>query len=342
MSHDTLAIIWFALWGVIWTVYFILDAYSLGTGMLFGKITKDRAERNQLQEAIGPFWNGNEVWLITAGGATFAAFPIVYADMFSFLYEAMMLILFALILRAASLEFMHKDDHPKWIATCKWTFIISSFALPVLFGVAFSNLYYGLLIGPNGYEGNLFSLLHRYALLGGALFVALFMTSGALWIMIKTAGEVAERASKIARYTSIAAGGILPIYFVATANKTFIFDNFNDNPILYAIPLLCMITAIMTIVFVFKNKVGLAFTNVCLTIGTFMATGFIGMFPRMLPSRINDALSITLFEARGSELNLKIMFGVAMVTVPIVISYQLWSYTLFKTKLTKQNAKGYH
>jgi cytochrome bd ubiquinol oxidase subunit II len=342
MSHDMLAIIWFGLWGLIWTVYFMLDAYSLGTGMLFGSLTKDRAERNQLQEAIGPFWGGNEVWLITAGGATFAAFPIVYADMFSFLYEAMMLLLFALILRAAGLEFMHKDDNPKWISAWKWTFIISSFAIPILFGVAFTNLYYGLLIGPNGYEGNLFTLLHRYALMGGALFTALFITSGALWIMIKTSGEVAERASKIVRYTSIVAGCILPIYFVATANKTSIFDNFNNNPVLYPIPLLCMVTAVLTIVFAFKRKAGLAFTNVCLTIATFMATGFIGMFPRMLPSRIDDSLSITLFDARGSELNLKIMLIVAAITVPIVIGYQLWSYTLFKTKLTKDNANGYH
>jgi cytochrome bd ubiquinol oxidase subunit II len=342
MSHDMLAIIWFGLWGLIWTVYFILDAYALGTGMLFGKLAKDRAERNQLQESIGPFWGGNEVWLITAGGATFAAFPIVYADMFSFLYEAMMLLLFALILRAAGLEFMHKDDNPKWISTWKWTFIISSYAIPILLGVAFSNLYYGLLIGPNGYEGNLLTLLNRYALMGGALMTALFMTSGALWIMIKTSGEVAERASKVVRYTAIAAGCILPIYFVATANKTRIFDNFNNNPILYVVPLLCMIAAVLTIIFVFRKKIGLAFTTICLTIATLMATGFIGMFPRMLPSRIDDSLSITLFDARGSELNLKIMLIVAAITVPIVIGYQLWSYTLFKTKLTKDNAKGYY
>ena len=114
MSHDMLAIIWFGLWGVIWTVYFILDGYALGNGMIFPFVTKDRQERNQLQEAIGPFWGGNEVWLITAGGATFVAFPVTYANMFSYLYTPLFLVLLALFARAAGLEFMHKDDSPIW------------------------------------------------------------------------------------------------------------------------------------------------------------------------------------------------------------------------------------
>ena len=159
MSHDTLAIIWFGLWGLIWTVYFILDGYTLGTGMLFPFIAKNRQERNQLQEAVGPFWGGNEVWLITAGGATFAAFPAVYADMFSFLYTSLFLVLISLFIRAIGLEFMHKDDNPLWQAACKWGFFSGSFLIAFLFGVTFANLYRGLLIGANGYEGNLFSLV---------------------------------------------------------------------------------------------------------------------------------------------------------------------------------------
>ncbi|WP_379965223.1 cytochrome d ubiquinol oxidase subunit II [Ectobacillus sp. sgz5001026] len=342
MSHDMLAIIWFGLWGVIWTVYFVLDGYSLGTGMLFPFITKDRQERNQLQESIGPFWGGNEVWLITAGGATFAAFPVTYANMFSYLYTPLMLILFSLFFRAAGLEFMHKEESPKWQSTFKWAFAIGSFLIALLFGVAFANLYYGLLIGQNGYEGTLLSLLHPYGLLGGILFVAIFTLSGALWTILKTTGEVADRSYKIARPASMVSAILLAIFFVATANRTKLFENSNQYPVLYLLPILAMLLSILAIWMVAKKKIGLAFTSVALTITMFMATGFAGMFPRMLPSRINDVFSTTLYNASGSQLTLQIMFVVAIIMVPIVIGYQIWSYTVFKEKITKNSAKGYH
>jgi cytochrome d ubiquinol oxidase subunit II len=341
MSHDTLAIIWFGLWGVIWTVYFILDGYTLGTGMIFPFVTKDRQERNQLQEAIGPFWGGNEVWLITAGGATFAAFPLTYASMFSYLYTPLMLILFALFFRAAGLEFMHKEEAPAWQKACKWAFTIGSFLIALLFGVAFANLYYGLLIGKNGYEGNLLSLLHPYGLLGGILFVALFVLSGCLWVMIKTSGNVTKRAYAIAKPAAMTSAIILAIFYVATANRTNLFHNFTEHPVLFILPALAMLASVTALTAVMKGKIGLAFTFVCLTIAAFMATGFAGMFPRMLPSRIKDAYSITLFEAAGSTLNLKIMFFIALIMVPIVVAYQLWSYSLFKNKIAKDSAKGY-
>ncbi|MGR5984681.1 cytochrome d ubiquinol oxidase subunit II [Bacillus cytotoxicus] len=342
MSHDMLAVIWFGLWGVIWTVYFILDGYALGNGMIFPFVTKDRKERNQMQEAIGPFWGGNEVWLITAGGATFGAFPITYANMFSYLYTPLFLVLLALFARAAGLEFMHKDDSPVWQSACKWAFTIGSFLIAFLFGVTFANLYYGLQIGKDGYEGTLFTLLNHYGILGGLFFTAIFVVSGSLWVMIKTSGEVADRAYKIAKPFSMTATILLAIFYVATANRTNLFQNFTEYPVLFIVPALAMILSIITIAMVYKHKIGFAFTTVCLTIAMFMATGFIGMFPRMLPSRINDAYSTTLYKATGSELNLKIMFFVALIMVPIVIGYQLWSYSIFKEKIHKDSAKGYH
>ncbi|CAM3951426.1 cytochrome d ubiquinol oxidase subunit II [Mesobacillus zeae] len=341
MSHDTLAIIWFGLWGLIWTIYFILDGYSLGTGMLFPFIAKNRQERNQIQEAIGPFWGGNEVWLITAGGATFAAFPAVYADMFSFLYTPLFLVLIALFLRAAGLEFMHKDDHPVWQSACKWGFTIGSFLIALLFGVTFANLYRGLLIGKEGYEGNLLSLLNPYGLLGGLLFVALFLLSGSLWIQLKTEGETAKRAAKLSRPIAGVAAAMLALFFLATANRTPLTDNYADYPILWIVPLLALVAMLAAVRFVFKKKIGLAFTAVCITIFTKMAFGFIGMFPNMLPSKIDNAYSVNLYDAAGSKLNLTIMFTVAIIFVPIVIGYQLWSYSLFKEKIHKESAKGY-
>ncbi|MGR4030569.1 cytochrome d ubiquinol oxidase subunit II, partial [Bacillus sp. ZZQ-131] len=259
MSHDMLAIIWFGLWGVIWTVYFILDGYALGNGMIFPFVTKDRQERNQLQEAIGPFWGGNEVWLITAGGATFAAFPVTYANMFSYLYTPLFLVLLALFARAAGLEFMHKDDSPIWQKTCKWAFAIGSFLIAFLFGVTFANLYYGLQIEKNGYEGNLLSLLNHYGILGGLFFTAIFVVSGALWVMIKTTGEVSDRAYKIARPFSMAAAIILAIFYVATANRTNLFQNFTEYPVLFILPVLAMLMSVLALIMVYKHKIGLAF-----------------------------------------------------------------------------------
>lgn len=341
MSHDVLAVIWFGLWGLIWTVYIFLDGYDLGTGMLFPFVTINRSDRNQLQEAIGPFWGGNEVWLLTAGGATFAAFPGAYADMFSFLYEAMFLILFSLFIRATGLEFMHKLDSPRWVTTWKWAFAVASFLIALLFGVAFANLYRGLLIGENGYEGNLLSLLNPYGILGGVLFVSMFLLSGSLWIQLKTKGGPAERCKKLARPFAMIAAAVLAIFFVATMNWTSLPTNFNETPILWIIPSLSIIAILLTVFFVFKGRNGLAFTGVCLAIITQMATGFVGMFPNMLPSHIADKYSVTLYDAAGSALNLQVMFTVALIFVPIVIAYQVWSYYLFREKITKENAKGY-
>ncbi|AGK53157.1 cytochrome d ubiquinol oxidase subunit II [Bacillus sp. 1NLA3E] len=341
MSHDFFAVTWFGLWGLIWTVYLMLDGYTLGTGMIFPFVAKNRQERNQLQEAIGPFWGGNEVWLITAGGATFAAFPGAYADMFSFLYEAMFLILFSLFIRATGLEFMHKSDSPRWQSVWKWAFAVSSFLIALLFGVAFANLYRGILIGENGYEGNLLSLLNPYGILGGVLFVSMFLLSGSLWIQLKTVGDTAKRSLKLSRTFAMIAAAVLAIFFVATMNLTPLADNFNGLPILWIIPSLSLLAILGAVAFVFKEKIGAAFTAVCLAIVTQMATGFVGMFPNMLPSKIDDSFSVTLYNAAGSTLNLKIMLTVACIFVPIVIAYQIWSYVLFKDKIVKESAKGY-
>lgn len=346
MSHETLAIIWFILWGVIWAVYFMLDAYGLGAGILFPFVAKNDTEQKQLQETIGPFWGGNEVWLILAGGATFAAFPLTYALMFSFLYTPLMIILFALFFRAAGLEFMHKHDTERWKKAWKWAFFGGSLIVPLFFGVAFANLFDGLLIRQTGkldyvYEGSLFSLLTSYGLLGGLLFVSLFIVSGATWIGVKNEGKVVDRSIKIGNIAWVISLILLLIFYVATNNKTPLLDKFADYPILYVLPLLSVVFLALVKPFLNKRKFGAAFGMVTATIGTFMATGFVGMFPNMLPSKIDASFGVSLTDAAGSELNLKIMFIVAIIFVPIVLIYQFAMYRVFRKKITPDNATGY-
>ncbi len=341
MSHESLAIIWFGLWGLIWTVYFVLDGYVLGTGMLFPFISKNESERRQLQNTIGPFWGGHEVWLITAGGATFAAFPLTYALMFSYLYTPLMLILFALFYRAAGLEFMSKDDNPKWQSFWKWSFAISSFLIPLLLGVAFANMYYGLPFDDKGYYGNILSLLHPYGLLGGLLFVALFLFYGTLWVAVKNEGAVKDNALKYANQLWYFAAALLAIFFVATANRTDLFNNYNQFVLLYLVPVLSLAAILLAKLFLKQGKLLFTFLSTATSIFTLLASGFIGMFPNMLPAK-DPKFSIDLFEAAGSKLNLQLMFIVALILVPVVIVYQVVMYRAFRHKITPDNAKGYN
>jgi len=340
LAHDTLAIIWFGLWGLIWTVYFVLDGYSLGTGMLYPFIAKNDTEERQLQDSIGPFWGGNEVWLITAGGATFAAFPLTYALMFSYLYTPLMIILFALFFRATGLEFMHKHHTPTWKKTFKWAFTISSFIIAWLFGVAFANMYKGLPFDDKGYYGSLLSLLHPYGILGGILFVSLFLLSGALWIAMKTEGDVKWRSIQFTKKIWVAAAAVVSIFFVATSNTTSILANFVAAPVLWMIPGLSFVTILLVGYLVKTGKIIASFISVSLTILTLSAIGFIGLFPNMLLS-CDPRFHVTLFEAAGSQLNLQLMLIVAIIFVPVVIAYQIIMLRIFRSKITPDNAKGY-
>lgn len=341
MTQETLAIIWFALWGLIWAVYFVLDGYTTGTGMLFPFLAKNKQEERQLQETVGPFWGGNEVWLITAGGATFAAFPKTYALMFSYLYVPLFLILFALFFRAIGLEFMHKHETARWKNFWKWSFFAGSGAIALLFGVAFANLFLGLKFDKTGSYVNLLNLLNGYGILGGITFVSLFLLSGALWIAVKTEGTVQQRARVFAGGFWYAAAACFALFIAATANKTPLFANYLGQSFLWLVPLVSLLAILAAKGFLLKERLGMAFAAVSVNIFTFIATGFIGLFPNMLPSRLDPAASVTLFDAAASALNLKIMFLVALFIVPVVILYQLWMYRIFRAKITAQNAKGY-
>src|SRR5512136_2245438 len=191
-------IIWFVLWGVLWGVYFMLDGFVLGTGMLHYLLGRDAGGKRVLINAVGPVWDGNEVWLITAGGATFAAFPTTYALMFSYLYTALLLLLFALIIRGVSYEFRGKSEGEGWKKGWDAAICICNFLPALLFGVAFGNIFAGLPMDASGYHGSLFTLLNPYGLLTGILFVLLFAVHGAIYASVKTNGELSSRAKRVA------------------------------------------------------------------------------------------------------------------------------------------------
>ena len=320
------AIIWFILWGVLWTVYFVLDGFDLGAGMLQPFIARDESERHAVAESIGPFWNGNEVWLLTAGGATFAAFPTAYAIMFSSLYSALLLVLFALIARGVALELRNKEPGAAWRRAWDIAFFAGSAAAALLFGVAFGNIFSGLPLDAAGYHGSLLGLLNPYGLLTGVLFVLLFLVHGALWLAIKTAGALSLRAAVAAKGLWLALVPVAVAFLAATAFATKLYDNYFAHPVLFLAPLLAVVGLLGS-----RLASGLkAFLCSGLTIAMVTATGIIGLFPNLLPSSRDPAYSVTISNAASSPYTLKIMTAVALCFVPAVICYQLWSYRVLR------------
>lgn len=322
--------IWFALWGILWAVYFVLDGFDFGIGTLTPFIAKDEADRRAVYNSMGPYWNGNEVWLITAGGVTFAAFPKTYAVMFSSLYSALLLILFALIIRGVSMEFRSKFATGGWKKfwdVCLW---IGNFVPALLFGVAFANLFRGILIDDKGiYQGTLFSLLNPYGLMGGVLFVLIFLVHGALWLAIKSEGELRERAAKLAggMWYFLAAAAV--IFLAATYPSTKLYDNYLKAPALLVIPLVAVGALFAVRVFAGRMQLWRAWSFSAVFIAMVTLFGVTGLFPNLLISSIDPAFSLTAFNSASSPLTLKIMLGVALVFVPIVIAYQIWVYRFF-------------
>ncbi|TCS83700.1 cytochrome d ubiquinol oxidase subunit II [Tepidibacillus fermentans] len=338
MTYTTLIIIWFALWGLLWAVYFMLDGFDLGVGMLYPFLAKDENERKLLLNSIGPFWDGNEVWLITAGGATFAAFPTTYAVMFSFFYLPFMLILLGLIFRGTAIEFMNKSEGQTWKDLWKWALAAGSFLVAFLFGVAFANIFHGLPIDEQGYHGTLISLLNSYGILGGLLFTGLFILSGSIWIGIKTDNELSERVMNFSSKMWYGVLVLAVIFLVQTYFETSLYDIYIENPIWLIDLAIAVISLLLTKVFINKKDAIKAFITHSLLIVSTTFFGIIGLYPNMLPSSIDSKHSLTVFNSASSEYTLKIMFIVAIIFVPIVIFYQIMMYKIFSGKITEKDA----
>ena len=329
--------IWFALWALLWGIYLALDGFDLGVGILMPFLARNENERRVFHDSVGPFWDGNEVWLITAGGVTFAAFPTAYAVMFSALYAPLLILLFALILRAAALEFRGKLANPLWRKKWDGILFLSSLAPTLILGVFFSNLFIGVPIDQDGvYHGNLLMLLNPYALMGGIFFLSLFCLHGALWLAFKSVGQVHMRTATLAKKLWL----ITLILALAYLGMTAFHTDFFHKPDVY-VPLAIAVIGLLCVrFFLGADRLIEAFlSNMVMILGTAFF-GFIGIFPDLVPSDISPEFSLTIHNAASSPLTLKIMFGVVICVVPIVLLYQWWVYRLFSHKITDQDIDG--
>ena len=336
MSYETYQVIWFGLWGLLWAVYFMLDGFDLGAGTLYPFLGKNDEDKRMIINTLGPVWDGNEVWLVTAGGATFAAFPTTYALMFSYLYTPLLIILFALIFRGVAFEFRGKNKSKIWKAGWDVAIFLGSFTPALLFGVAFGNIFAGLPIDAEGYHGNLFSLLNGYGIITGLLFVILFITHASLWISIKTTGDLSERAKNLSKKLWNFELVIAVIFLIYTYFATNLYNNYVDQPLWFIVPIITVLALVLIRVYINKSFV-FAFFSSCVTILGVTFTGIIGLFPNLIPSSLDTAYSMTIYNTSSSHYTLSIMTIVVILFVPIVLLYQIWNYTVFRKPLTKED-----
>lgn len=329
---------WFVLWGLLWAVYFVLDGFDFGTGTLLPFLAKNDEEKRIIYNAAGPYWDGNEVWLITAGGVTFAAFPKAYAVMFSALYAPLLILLFALIFRAVSFEFRNKKDCPQWRKFWDACQFLGNFLPALLLGVAFANLFMGIPIDGNGvYHGNIIKLLNPYGLAGGIFFVLIFCMHGALWLALKSEGDIHERAVGAAQVVWPLVLAVALLFLALTAFYTNLYANYAEHPTLLIFPILAVASLLTVRVMIWADNLLGAWFFSALFIITVTFFGVLGMYPGIIISSIDPAYSVTVFNGASSQLTLKIMLGVTLCCIPVVIAYQAWVYYTFAHKVTPES-----
>ncbi|HXW36235.1 MAG TPA: cytochrome d ubiquinol oxidase subunit II [Acidimicrobiales bacterium] len=320
--------IWFIIIAFFWCGFFVLEGFDFGVGVLHTVVGRSDIERRIAINTIGPFWDGNEVWLIVAGAATFAAFPSWYATMFSALYLALVLLLVALFGRGVSFEFRGKVSDPKWKATWTWSMAIGSALIPVLIGIALGDLLHGLPINKNHeYTGSFWGLLTPYGIWTGITFLLLSLTSGANFLVLKTRGDLRARSLVASRYASgisvfavigfiiwsrVISGGVLP-----------------DPVAIFA-----ALAAIGAFVAADQKMPGWAFGASIAAIGASVATIFVDLYSNVMVSSTNSAYNLTVTNASSSSYSLKVMSVVAIITVPLVLFYQGWNYWVFSKRVS--------
>lgn len=337
----TLQVTWFLLVGVLLTGYAILDGFDLGAGF-WHLFTKKDEDRRKIINSIGPVWDGNEVWLLTGGGAIFAAFPPVYASVFSGFYLALMLLLAALIFRAVAIEFRSKVESQSWRKSWDLAFGLGSTVAALLLGVALGNILRGVPLDANGnYTGTFFGLLNPYSLVIGLTGLAMILTHGGLYIAMKTDGELSKNARGWAQTAWIA----YIVLFIASAGYTFaaqsqLLTNYNAQPVLYAIPILGLLSLVGIKLFASKGQIGRAFISSSVSIASMMGLVGAAIFPNLVPALGAAERSLTVFNSSSSQYTLTAMLILALIGVPIVLGYTIWTYKLFAGKV-EADSHGY-
>ena len=320
--------IWFILVTVLFIGFFFLEGFDYGVGILMPFLSKDDNERRAVINTIGPHWDGNEVWMITAGGAMFASFPHVYATLFSGFYLALVLMLAALILRGLAFEYRSLRDDPVWRNRWDWAIFGGSLVPALLWGVTVGNLMRGFAIDADmNYWGGLFPLLNTYSLLAGFVFVALFTAHGANFLALKLEGDLAERAKKFGFQAWIVATVLAVLFLIWTFFETNIMAQGLIPALLAAVALL------LAGWYAKSGKDGLAFIMTSLTIVFTTIMVFAGLFPRILISSIDAAYTLNIYNASASPYSLKVMTIVAAIFVPVVLVYQIWTYKVFSGRI---------
>jgi cytochrome d ubiquinol oxidase subunit II len=321
----SLEILWFALIAAFWAVFLFLEGFDFGIGILQFFLGKNERERGTYIASIGPHWNGNEVWLITAVGATFAAFPSWYATLFSAFYLPFVVLLLALIVRGVCFEFRHRADYSAGLRLiCDAALMASSFVPALLIGVVMANFIIGIPINESGnFTGVLYDLFKPFALFAGALGCSLFLTGGALFLTLKIEGELQERACRLSKFLAVLSALLFAIMTALVLKHSAI----------------CIIPFILlhaSTVFTFKRHFKTALTLLGLCIAISVAALFYAMFPNVLVSTIAEN-SLTIWNCASAKYTLKIMSIAACVLVPVVIAYQIWSYYVFRKRITSRS-----
>lgn len=338
MSYEFLQILWFILIAVLWIGFYFLEGFDFGVGMLLPFLGKKDEERRAIINTIGSVWDGNEVWLLTAGGATFAAFPMWYATMFSGFYLALFLLLVGLIIRGISFEYRSKDANPVWRNRFDWMIAIGSFLVSLLLGTAFANLAKGVPIGadmnyvsPNGIMA-VIGLLNPYGLIGGLATVSVFLLHGANFLTLKLDGELRERARAMAKKLYTFAAVMVVLLAISTYFYTDVLSKIGINPGIT--PILSVVVLLASIYFINQKREGWAFISVSLHIVLTQVSFFTLMFPRVMISSLNPEWNLTIYNASSSQYTLTVMSIVALIFVPIVLAYQGWTYYMFRKRIT--------
>jgi cytochrome d ubiquinol oxidase subunit II len=323
-----LTTVWFALIAVLWVGYFVLEGFDFGVGMLMPVLSRSETERRVVINTIGPVWDGNEVWVLVAGGATFAAFPEWYATLFSGFYLPLLLILVALIVRGVAFEYRAKRDDATWRARWDLAIIVGSFVPAVLWGVAFANIVAGVPIDADKeFTGSLLTLLNPYALLGGLTTLLLFLTHGAMFLALKTDGDIRHRARATAVVLGAAAAVVAAAFLAWTQART----GNATTAVLFGVAALSLVAGTVA---ASRGREGWAFVGTFATIGLAVAGLFVGLFPDVMPTTLADGVSLTTTNAAATDYTLTIMTWVAVVFTPVVLGYQAWTYWVFRKRIS--------